>query len=325
MGVNDGGAGGNTNTRQENLRLTSMSKGSKTCSLLRAALKRNELFAAATNKEIDQMIGAFRRIVLAPGALPMIQGKHQPAFYVVESGELDVYVGETQRTPTRQGMATRKVVRRTATLSTGNSFGERSISENRVSAATIRAASECVVWMVDKDVFNAEFLIDKSKRKRREAQQVIREALEKHPYFCHLQDEAAERAVIDSFFDVRFQPNEVIVYDGSHGDNYYIVSEGTVDVYRKLEPSHCGKNNNDPLMSSAGEINEKPLDHLIITTPSGKDYTRVRTLNSGDWFGELTLKFPNMVSQYRYIARTPCKLHAMERSYFQQVSFKLLM
>ena len=144
-------------TPREKIRLTSIAKGTKTRALLRAALKRNELFAAATEHEIDQMIQAFRRTVLSPGALPMIQGKEQTAFYVVESGELDVYVGEIQRTPTRQGMATNRVVRRTATLSTGNSFGERAISEARVSGATARAASECIVWMVDRDVFNADF------------------------------------------------------------------------------------------------------------------------------------------------------------------------
>ena len=197
---------------QEKLRLTSLSKGSKTRVLLRAALKRNELFAAATEQEIDQMIGAFRRTVLSPGALPMIQGREQTAFYVVESGDLDVYVGEIQRTPTRQGMATNRVVRRTATLSTGNSFGERAISEARVSAATARAASECVVWMVDRDVFNAEFLVDKSKQIRQVTRQAIRKALGNIPYFRHLQDESAEAAVIDSFFDVCFKPDEVIVY-----------------------------------------------------------------------------------------------------------------
>ena len=155
------------------------------------------------------------------------------AFYVVESGELDVYVGEVQRTPTRQGMATNRVVRRTATLSMGNSFGERAISEKRESAATVRAASDCVVWMVDRDVFNAEFLVDKLKAKKRARQLIIRKALTNNPYFRHLQDETAETAVIDSFFDVSFKPGEVCCGDGSHGDNYYIVDEGIVDVYRR--------------------------------------------------------------------------------------------
>ena len=103
---------------------------------------------------------------------------------------------------------------------------------------------------------------------------------------------------------------EVIVYDGSHGDNYYIVDEGIVDVYRRVKPASLGGDQSVAI----------PVDHLKMTTASGKEFLRARTLTSGSWFGELTIKFPNHVSEYRYVARTPCKLHAMERSHFQQVS-----
>ena len=123
---------------QEPKRLTLISKGSRTRELLMGALKRNELFSGATTAQLEEMVDAFRRVEILKSSTIIQQGRLQDAFYVVESGDLDVLVTETQRTPTRNGMATRKVVRRTATLSKGNTFGERALMEERKSGASFK-------------------------------------------------------------------------------------------------------------------------------------------------------------------------------------------
>ena len=289
-------------------RLTKISKGSGTRRLLMGALKRNELFSGATPEQLEEMVDAFRRVEIDTSTCIIRQGQNQHAFFVVESGDLDVLVTEVQRTPTRNGMATRKQIRRTATLSKGNTFGERALMEERKSGATFKTTGPCVLWQVDKEVFNSQFLVNQSHVRRRASQNRIRAAVQEHPYFHHLQDEAAEENVIANFFTVDFKEKEVVVYEGSHGDNYYIVNKGILDVYRPVYE----EGNNHYIVNRG--------DEMEMTTSKGKRYIKVKTLNPGDWFGELTLKFPKLVSEERIVARTPCQVYAMERSHFQQLA-----
>ena len=293
---------------QEPKRLTLISKGSRTKELLMGALKRNELFSGATTAQLEEMVDAFRRVEILKSSTIIQQGRLQDAFYVVESGDLDVLVTETQRTPTRNGMATRKVVRRTATLSKGNTFGERALMEERKSGASFKTKGSCILWKVDKDVFNSQFLINQSHLRRRASQNRIRAAVQEHPYFRHLEEEAAEENVIANFFTVDFDPGEVVVYEGSRGDNYYILNKGVLDVYRRID--------------NLDNVDETYLgeDNKMITSKGRKRYVKVKTLNPGDWFGELALKFPSKVSEERIIARTPVQVYAMERSHFQQLA-----
>ena len=290
-------------------RLTSISKGKRTRELLMGALKRNELFSGATTDQLSEMVDAFRRVKVEKPSTIIRQGTDQQAFFVVESGDLDVLVTEVQRTPTRNGMATRKVVRRSATLSRGNTFGERALMEDRKSGASFKTNGPCILWQVDKDTFNAQFLVVQSHIRRRQSQNRIRAAVENHPYFRHLQDEKAEENVIANFFTVDFKPGEVIVYEGSPGDNYYIVNHGILDVYRRVD-------NIGPVKSEVLALNTNNQ----METTTGKLYYKVKTLNPGEWFGELALKFPSKVSDERIVARTPVQVYAMERSHFQQLA-----
>jgi len=291
--------------------ITLLSKGKQTRKLLLGALKRNELFSGATPSQLNEMINAFRRVEITGPTTIIRQGTDQHAFFVVESGDLDVLVTEVQRTPTRNGMATRKVVRRTATLSKGNTFGERALMEERLSGSTFKTSGPCVLWTVDKGAFNTEFLTSQSLLKRRESVNRIRVAVEDSPYFRHLQGEdGAKENVINNFFTVDFKENETVVYEGSCGDNYYIVNKGILDVYRRV----------DNVQTSVKPDTLATLVDGKMTTQTGKQYIKIKTLHPGDMFGELSVKFPRRVNEERIVARSNCQLYAMERSHFQQLA-----
>ena len=87
--------------------ITLLSKGKQTRKLLLGALKRNELFSGATPSQLNEMINAFRRVEITGPTTIIRQGTDQHAFFVVESGDLDVLVTEVQRTPTRTPTPTR--------------------------------------------------------------------------------------------------------------------------------------------------------------------------------------------------------------------------
>jgi CRP-like cAMP-binding protein len=288
--------------------LTRLSKDKQTRKFLRGALKRNELFSGSTADQLNEMVDAFRRVEIKGKTTIIKQGHDQHAFFVVESGDLDVLVTEVQRTPTRNGMATRKVVRRTATLSKGNTFGERALMEERSSGSTFKTTGDTtVLWTIDKEDFNTEFLTSQSHLKRRESLNRIRKAVEGHPYFRHLQGEpGAQLNVIKNFFTVAFKKGETVVYEGSSGDNYYIVNKGTLNVYRRVDNVKTSLSSNDVVID--------------MITDNGKEYVKIKTLNPGDMFGELVLKFPKRVNEERIVATSDCQLYAMERSHFQQLA-----
>ena len=79
--------------------------------------------------------------------------------------------------------------------------------------------------------------------------------------------------MIDSFFPVSFEAGEVVIFDNSMGDNYYIVDQGELDVYRRV--------------NSADEIpagTRHRLSGPILKTRGGKMYRKVGSHKAGDGY-----------------------------------------
>ena len=95
--------------------------------------------------------------------------------------------------------------------------------------------------------------------------------------------------VINSFFPVVFKEGETVIHENALGDNFYIIDQGELDIYR-------------------------------VNSGSGNQLVHMQTLGPGDSIGELAIKFPNRVSDVKVKARTDVQLLAMERSKFQELS-----
>ncbi len=288
----------NSNNNNNN---NNVNKSGRLIKLLRGALRRNELFssmyleyASAKNDNYNtehNLVNSFERYEVKDGESICIQGKENNYFYVVEHGAFDVLVKEDVRVPTRYGMISKIKVRRIASLGIGNSFGERAILENTKSGMTVRATTNGVVWRIKRE--DVSKVLGSSKKNAVKnslawRKRVARE-VNKHSFFRHLQQDSIKVRVINSFFPVVFKEGETVIHENALGDNFYIIDQGELDIYR-------------------------------VNSGSGNKLVHMQTLGPGDSIGELAIKFPNRVTDVKVKARTDVQLLAMERSKFQELS-----
>ena len=95
------------------------------------------LFSALAPQELDAMAMAMQEMRLTKGDVIIKQGDTGDNFYVVESGDFDIYVNGN------------KVASRGA----GTSFGELALLYNSPRNATVQAANNCHVWALDRLTF----------------------------------------------------------------------------------------------------------------------------------------------------------------------------
>ena len=262
-------------------------------------MRRNELFssmyleyASAKNDNYNtehNLVNSFERYEVKDGESICIQGKENNYFYVVEHGAFDVLVKEDVRVPTRYGMISKIKVRRIASLGIGNSFGERAILENTKSGMTVRATTNGVVWRIKRE--DVSKVLGSSKKNAVKnslawRKRVARE-VNKHS-FRHLQQDSIKGELSIHFFSC-FKEGETVIHENALEDNFYIIDQGELDIYR-------------------------------VNSGSGNKLVHMQTLGPGDSIGELAIKFPNRVSDVKVKARTDVQLLAMERSKFQELS-----
>eukprot|EP00943_MAST-04B_sp_MAST-4B-sp1_P002730 g2730.t1 len=281
----------------------SVKQSKKPIKLLRGALRRNELFSSLYLENSDdssiatehKLVSSFDRYEVKNGESLCIQGQENNFFYIVERGHFDVLVKEDVRVPTRYGMISKIKVRRIASVGTGNSFGERAILENTKSGMTVRATSNSVVWRIKRGDVSKVLTSGNGSSKRNSIinslswRQRVSKEVSRHSFFQHLHQENIKVRLINSFFPVRFKKGETVIHQNALGDNFYIVDQGELDIYR-------------------------------VNSGSGSKLVHIQTLGPGDSVGELAIKFPNRISDVKVKAKTDVSLLAMERSKFQELS-----
>ncbi|HLW96935.1 MAG TPA: cyclic nucleotide-binding domain-containing protein [Solirubrobacteraceae bacterium] len=96
------------------------------------ALKRVPLFAELTDDEIGQIARLFKVRRFRAGETVIQEGSGGAAFFVIETGEANVFVHSEQKT----------------TLSSGDYFGEIALIDEGTRSASITAASDLVCYGV---------------------------------------------------------------------------------------------------------------------------------------------------------------------------------
>ncbi|EGW02833.1 cAMP-dependent protein kinase type I-beta regulatory subunit [Cricetulus griseus] len=139
------------------------------------------------------------------------QGNEGDNFYVVDQGEVDVYVNGDWVT----------------TISEGGSFGELALIYGTPRAATVQAKTDLKLWGIDRDSYR-RILMGSTLRKRK----MYEEFLSKVSILESL--EKWERlTVADALEPVQFEDGEKIVVQGEPGDDFYIITEGTASVLQR--------------------------------------------------------------------------------------------
>lgn len=270
---------------------TIIPKTSSQRSRIETSIEKNLLFRNLDEEQHADVLNAMKEVKVAKGTEVIVQGAVGDFFYVVESGEFQVWVRaasaqsgtivspasatapgglrsrsmspgvagdpESQRddTTTVHGESDGSVrsdgSKLVATIGPGGSFGELALMYNAPRAATVVCNSPNALVWALDRVTFRTILMEHTHKKRRMYEQFLAEV----PILVSL--EGHERSKIADALEERvYEEGEDVVREGELGKNFYIIESGRAEVLKK---------------KSDGRLE------------------RVGTLSKGDYFGELAL------------------------------------
>uniref|UniRef100_A0ABI7X114 cAMP-dependent protein kinase type I-alpha regulatory subunit n=1 Tax=Felis catus TaxID=9685 RepID=A0ABI7X114_FELCA len=139
------------------------------------------------------------------------QGDEGDNFYVIDQGEMDVYVNNEWAT----------------SVGEGGSFGELALIYGTPRAATVKAKTNVKLWGIDRDSYR-RILMGSTLRKRK----MYEEFLSKVSILESL-DKWERLTVADALEPVQFEDGQKIVVQGEPGDEFFIILEGSAAVLQR--------------------------------------------------------------------------------------------
>lgn len=207
-----------------NWKAPSYPKTSEQESRLRAAVAHNFLFAHLDDEQTSQVLGALQEKKIPAKDVRVIeQGDTGDYFYVVESGNFDIFVSKTGKAEHGTGGLGAKV----ATNGPGTSFGELALMYNAPRAATVVSTGAGILWQLDRVTFR-RILMDSAFQRRR----MYESFLEEVPLLSTLT--AYERSKIaDALETVKYPAGSLIIREGDVGDKFYILESGSAEALKR--------------------------------------------------------------------------------------------
>mmetsp|Transcript_27104 Transcript_27104/g.56432 ORF Transcript_27104/g.56432 Transcript_27104/m.56432 type:complete len:740 (-) Transcript_27104:275-2494(-) len=208
---------------------TTIPKSDQVRNLIYHSIKRNMLFRACSEEELQDLIDAFDSANFKADSVVIKQGDEGDLFYVVEEGKLDVWVS-TANVDEDKGASSQGEVQVGVPYVSGSSFGELALMYGSPRAATIRAKADCVMWSLDRRAFKG--ITGSHKQKREE---IILDTIRKVKIGDNVLGDVLRSSDIDAMAlatqSDAFGKGDVIIRQGEKGDAFYIIESGTVDVF----------------------------------------------------------------------------------------------
>lgn len=186
-------------------------KDYKTMAALSKAISKNILFAHLDENERSDIFDAMFPVIHCADETVIKQGDEGDNFYIIDSGEVTVYVNNELVT----------------NISDGGSFGELALIYGQLRAATVKAKTDVKLWAIDRDTYR-RILMGSTIRKR----DMYQEFLSKVSILESL-DKWERLTVADSLEPVQFEDGSKIVVQGEHGEDFFIIIEGNAAVFQK--------------------------------------------------------------------------------------------
>ncbi|NXB69274.1 KAP0 kinase, partial [Donacobius atricapilla] len=204
-------------------------KDYKTMAALAKAIEKNVLFTHLDDNERSDIFDAMFPVTYIAGETVIQQGKWQrdegDNFYVVDQGEMDVYVNSEWAT----------------SVGEGGSFGELALIYGTPRAATVKAKTNVKLWGIDRDSYRRILMASipqnldlcfgscgNTLRKRN----MYEKFLSKVSILESL-DKWERLTVADALEPVQFEDGQKIVVQGEPGDEFFIILEGTAAVLQR--------------------------------------------------------------------------------------------
>lgn len=208
----NGGGDGSSHAWQKKL----VPKSEETRGRLEAALRNNVMFAHLDEEQRRDVFDAMFECNFDPGKDIIKQGDEGDNFYVIESGQCDIFVSSA---PNSEPV---KVL----TLTDAGSFGELALIYGAPRAATVRATRKTRCWALDRSTYR-HIMMDSTISKRK----LYESFLEQVELLSSL-NKYERLTVADALRPCSFEDGDVIVRQGDPGDEFFIVEKGNVTVRR---------------------------------------------------------------------------------------------
>ncbi|CAF1195393.1 unnamed protein product [Rotaria sordida] len=178
---------------------------------LSEAIKKNILFSHLDENERAQIFDAMFPEIHLAGDTIIQQGEKGENFYIIDKGEVDVYVNDELVT----------------SIGECSSFGELALIYGTPRAATVKAKTDVKLWSLLGETYR-RILMDSTIKKRK----MYEEFLSKVSVLQTL-DEWERLTVADSLEPIQFEDGDIVVKQGDPGDDFFIIVEGNGIVYQK--------------------------------------------------------------------------------------------
>ncbi|NXB34714.1 KAP0 kinase, partial [Eulacestoma nigropectus] len=190
-------------------------KDYKTMAALAKAIEKNVLFTHLDDNERSDIFDAMFPVTYIAGETVIQQGKDEgDNFYVVDQGEMDVYVNSEWAT----------------SVGEGGSFGELALIYGTPRAATVKAKTNVKLWGIDRDSYRR--ILMASIPHTLEKRNMYEKFLSKVSILESL-DKWERLTVADALEPVQFEDGQKIVVQGEPGDEFFIILEGTAAVLQR--------------------------------------------------------------------------------------------
>ncbi|NXV61792.1 KAP0 kinase, partial [Molothrus ater] len=206
-------------------------KDYKTMAALAKAIEKNVLFTHLDDNERSDIFDAMFPVTYIAGETCIFNffssslGDEGDNFYVVDQGEMDVYVNSEWAT----------------SVGEGGSFGELALIYGTPRAATVKAKTNVKLWGIDRDSYRRILMASSPQnldlcfggcgntlRKRN----MYEKFLSKVSILESL-DKWERLTVADALEPVQFEDGQKIVVQGEPGDEFFIILEGTAAVLQR--------------------------------------------------------------------------------------------
>jgi len=150
-------------------------------------------------------------------------------FYIVKDGNFEIWQSNSPDQQDGRNLGDLMQSKMLSSVGKGGSFGELALLYLVPRAATVKAKTSSVVWVIDRDQFKKTLMpISESKLKQHV------NVLNSVGILDSLIHEE-KRALAEEFTEMQFKKAEEIVRQGEPGNTFYILYEGKCDVIRDGE------------------------------------------------------------------------------------------
>ena len=230
-------------------RVTLVSKDEETKTLIRSALNANRLLGSLESSQLQDIIDCMEERKVESGQCVIREGDDGEYLYVSSSGCYEVSVGE-------------EVLK---TFGKGVAFGELALLYGSQRTATVKAlhrageADEHIVWCLTRANFQMITMrtgVLRHRQRLKFVKSLSAFANLKEEYFISL---------VDALTEERFAAGDYVVHQGSIGETFYIIQEGSFAV---MQRTGSGSEKQINMLKSCDTFGEKALEGDDVRTAS---------------------------------------------------------